>query len=77
MALPKVIPWELIRIGQFAAGAVAGYACFFQVADILEASDDFALADLGAGLFIAALASVLLVALSLLDRPEAAPEGAG
>ncbi|MFQ6019609.1 MAG: hypothetical protein ACE5KW_02515, partial [Dehalococcoidia bacterium] len=70
IALPRVLPWELVRVGQFAVGALAGYASFFQVADILEASEDFALADLGAGLFLAALAAVLLVALSLLDRPE-------
>lgn len=77
VALTRLVPWELMRIGQFAAGAVAGYAAFFQVADILEASDDFAIGDLGAGLFLAALASVLLVALSLLDRPQEAPEAAG
>ncbi len=76
VALTRLVPWELLRIGQFAAGAVAGYAAFFQVADILEASEDFGLGDLGAGLFVAALASVLLVALSLLDRPQEAPEAA-
>lgn len=69
VALAKVVPWELMRIAQFGAGAVAGYASFFHIANILESRNEtFALSPLGVGLIIAALASVLLAGASVLNR---------
>jgi biotin transport system substrate-specific component len=71
LALTKLVPWEITRVGLFAAGAVAGFASFYQVSKILEArSETFSLAPLGVGLIIAALASVALASASLLDRQE-------
>jgi len=74
VALPKVLPWELVRIGEFAAGAVAGYASYYHIVQILTATDDFQFGDLGAGLALSALASVLLVAVSILDQPQGPAE---
>ena len=65
------MPWEITRVGLFAAGAVAGFATFYQISKILEArSETFSLAPLGIGLIVAALASVALASASLLDRKE-------
>jgi biotin transport system substrate-specific component len=71
VALSKRVPWEILRVAQFGCGAVAGFAAFYQIAQILESrSETFALSPLGAGLVIAALASVALACASLLDRGE-------
>ncbi len=71
LALTKRVPWEITRVGLFAAGAVAGFATFYQISRILEArSETFALSPLGIGLIVAALASVALASASLLDRKE-------
>jgi biotin transport system substrate-specific component len=71
LALTRRVPWEITRVGLFAAGAVAGFATFYQISRILEArSETFALSPLGIGLIIAALASVALASASLLDREE-------
>ena len=71
LALTKLVPWEITRVGLFACGAVAGFASFYQVSKILEArSETFSLAPLGVGLIIAGLASVALASASLLDRRE-------
>ena len=71
VALIGIVPWELIRLGEFACAAVAGYATFFHLADILEARNEaFALDPLGVGLIVAALAAVALAGASLLDRRE-------
>jgi biotin transport system substrate-specific component len=80
IALTRVVPWELIRVGQFACGAVAAFAVFFQLADILEARNEaFSFSPLGIGLIVAALGSVAIAAASLLDRNEdqAVVEGDG
>lgn len=79
LALTKRVPWEITRVGLFAAGAVAGFATFYQISRILEArSETFALSPLGIGLIVAAIASVALASASLLDRKEdqAAPVAA-
>jgi hypothetical protein len=71
VALVNIVPWELIRLGEFGCAAAAGYATFFHLADILEARNEaFALDPLGAGLIVAALAAVALAGASLLDRRE-------
>jgi biotin transporter BioY len=71
VALTRRVPWEITRVGLFAAGAVAGFATFYQISRILEArSETFSLAPLGVGLIVAALASVALASASLLDRKE-------
>jgi biotin transport system substrate-specific component len=71
VAFGKRMPWEITRVGLFACGAVAGFASFYQIADILEARNEtFALAPLGVGLIISGLASVGLASASLLDREE-------
>lgn len=71
VAFGKRMPWEITRVGLFACGAVAGFASFNQIADILEARNEtFALSPLGIGLIISGLASVALASASLLDREE-------
>jgi biotin transport system substrate-specific component len=71
LALTKRVPWEITRVGLFAAGAVAGFATFYQISRILEArSETFALSPLAIGLIVAAVASVALASASLLDRKE-------
>jgi biotin transport system substrate-specific component len=71
VALAKRFPWEITRVALFGCGAVAGFASFYQVADILEARNEtFALAPLGIGLIVACLSSVCLASASLLDRNE-------
>lgn len=77
IALPKMAAKEAMRIGQFAVGALAGAACFYRIFGILDNTEDFALGDLGTGLFVAPLAAVLLVSLSLLSQDEGATEEAG
>jgi len=74
VALPKLERRAAMRIGQFALGALAGYASYYHIVQILTKSEDFALGDLGPGLILAALASVLLVAVSVLDQPQAPSE---
>lgn len=74
VALPNLGRREARRIGQFVVGALAGYASFYHIVQILTKSEDFTLGDLGAGLILAALASVLLVAVSVLDQPQVPSE---
>lgn len=77
IALPKMTTNEAKRLGMFVVGAAAASACFYRIVDILEASEDFALGDLGAGLIIAPLAAMLIVALSLIGQNSGTAEAAG
>lgn len=72
----RALPADIVRIAQFAVGAVAGFAAFYRIVAILNASEGFALSDLGAGLLIAAIASALLASLSLIGHQPAPPEEA-
>lgn len=70
--VPRLDRGEALRWGQFVMGAVAGYASFYQVVQVLLRSEGFAPGDLGAGLLLCALASILLVVMSVaMGRPEA------
>lgn len=72
----RPLPADLVRIAQFAVGSVAGFAAFYHIVGILDASGRFSLGDLGAGLLVSALAAAALASLSLLAQ-EGAPEDAG
>ena len=63
--VPRLGRGEALRWGQFVMGAVAGYASFYQVVQVLLRSEEFAPGDLGAGLLLCALASILLVVMSV------------
>ncbi|MBI1886640.1 MAG: biotin transporter BioY [Chloroflexi bacterium] len=70
LAVPRFSGREAMRTGQFLVGALAGFASFWHIVQLLTAAEHFTPTDLRAGLFLAALASVLLAATAIVDRPE-------
>lgn len=75
LALPRLPRREAMRTAQFIVGALAGFAAFYHIVQILTAAESFTLTDLRAGLPLSALAAVLLAATAIAEQQEGPAQG--